>query len=383
MELFSREDLKKIIAVSQDPCVSMFMPAFRAGKETRQNPIHFKNLIAEAEKRLSIRELDKRKIRSLLEPARHLLKDNRFWRFQSDGLAVFLSWDFFAYYRLPIDLEALAVVARQFHVKPLLPLLTGDGRFYILALSQNMVKLYQATRFKIDQMSIEGLPPNMDEALGYNNLERQAQFHTGTPPRSGKRDAMFHGHGGGADDKKEFLRLYFQKIDDALQSVLRDESAPLIVAAVEYLLPLYKEVNSYPHLLDEPVPGNPEQLKPDELHGQGWRIVEPLFTRERDEAYETCQILMDNQKASPRLGQVLPAAYNGRVDILFVAVGVQKWGTFDPQTRQLKTHRQKKPDDVDLLDYAAVHTLLNGGTVYAVKPEEVPGNSSLAAVFRY
>jgi hypothetical protein len=30
-------------------------------------------------------------------------------------------------------------------------------------------------------------------------------------------------------------------------------------------------------------------------------------------------------------------------------------------------------EDEDLLDLAALHTLLNSGTVYAVEPEQVPG----------
>jgi hypothetical protein len=35
------------------------------------------------------------------------------------------------------------------------------------------------------------------------------------------------------------------------------------------------------------------------------------------------------------------------------------------------------------MDFAALHTLLNGGTVYAVAPEQVPGNAPVAAVLRY
>jgi hypothetical protein len=36
-----------------------------------------------------------------------------------------------------------------------------------------------------------------------------------------------------------------------------------------------------------------------------------------------------------------------------------------------------------LLEFAAIQTLLNGGTVYAVEPEKMPDTKSLAAVFRY
>lgn len=36
----------------------------------------------------------------------------------------------------------------------------------------------------------------------------------------------------------------------------------------------------------------------------------------------------------------------------------------------------------DLLDFAAVHTFLNGGTVYAVNPPEMPDDGPVAALFR-
>lgn len=37
----------------------------------------------------------------------------------------------------------------------------------------------------------------------------------------------------------------------------------------------------------------------------------------------------------------------------------------------------------DLLDLAAAHTLRNGGTVYPVETEAVPGSGLVAAIFRY
>ena len=38
-------------------------------------------------------------------------------------------------HRLPLAFETLVVVANRFHVKPLLPLFMGNGRFYVLAFS--------------------------------------------------------------------------------------------------------------------------------------------------------------------------------------------------------------------------------------------------------
>jgi hypothetical protein len=50
---------------------------------------------------------------------------------------------------------------------------------------------------------------------------------------------------------------------------------------------------------------------------------------------------------------------------------------------EVQLHQDAKPGDQDLLDSAAVQTLLNGGSVYAVQPERMPVEAPLAALFRY
>jgi hypothetical protein len=37
----------------------------------------------------------------------------------------------------------------------------------------------------------------------------------------------------------------------------------------------------------------------------------------------------------------------------------------------------------DLLEVAAIHTFLNGGTLFILPPEKMPDAGDLAAVFRY
>ena len=319
----------------------------------------------------------------MLEPAQKLINDNFFWRHQSNGLAVFINPDIFEYHRLPIDFNELIVTADQFHIKPLLALFTGDGTFYILALSQNMVKFFQATRYDIQEIKLEELPQNMETALGYDNLEKQIQFHTEAPQRVGKREAVFHGHGAKADISEEVFLRYFRVIDKAIHPILREERTPLILASVDYLVPLYHEANSYSYLLEDAIEGNPDQIKPESLHKAGWRIVEPIFLKEQKKAAETFERLVKNEKGSAGLNKIVSAAYFGKVAVLFVSVDMQKWGTFDPDKNKVSKNPEKKPHDVDLLDFAALHTLLNGGIVYAVGQEKVPGKTEVAAIFRY
>jgi hypothetical protein len=117
MNTLNRDDLRTLMGKHKGLCVSIFMPTHRAGTETQQDPIRFKNLLREAEERLLASGLGTPEAHELLKPAQRLLWDVHFWRHQSDGLALFLSPEVFRCYRLPFDFEELVVVTDRFHIK--------------------------------------------------------------------------------------------------------------------------------------------------------------------------------------------------------------------------------------------------------------------------
>jgi len=383
MDRITFEQLGQIFVDSHPGlCVSLYMPAHRAGRETEQDPIRFKNLLRQAEERLLAEGMRSAEVRNFLKEPQRLLQDQSFWRHQSDGLALFCSEDIFHFFRLPIRFSELMVVADRFHVKPLLPILTSDGVFYILAISQNQVRLLEGTRHTADEIDLENLPETLSEALPEGFAEKELQFHTGTPSGSGNRPAMFHGHDI-SNDIKNRIRQWFRTIDKEVGGFLSDAQPPLVLAGVDTLFPLYKEVNTYPHLMEEGVPGNPEGMRLEDLHQQAWVIVEPVFRKERQAGSARYRQLAGTGQTTIDVSEAVLAAHHGRIEVLFVAVGVQVWGRFDPDKDRVDVHESPEPGDKDLLDLTAIQTLIKGGTVYAVSPEEVPDQSLVAAVLRY
>jgi hypothetical protein len=73
------------------------------------------------------------------------------------------------------------------------------------------------------------------------------------------------------------------------------------------------------------------------------------------------------------------AAFDGRIDTLFVAIGVEQWGMFDSNSRTVEVHQEAMNGDEDLLDVAATYTLLRSGTVHTVAPEQMPEHIPAAA----
>jgi hypothetical protein len=379
MNVLTRNNLNLLMAVHKGPCVSVFMPMHRSGPETQQDPIRLKNLIREAEERLVTRGISATEARELLESAQKLLQGDLFHQHQSDGLAMFLSPEVFRTYMLPFVFKELVTVTDRFHIRPLLPLLSGDGRYYILALSQNKIRLFQGTHYSVNEVSLADVPKSLAETVRDDDSWKDLQMHSALSGK-GKLSAITHGD---EVDSKENIRRYFRRIDRGLHELLRNERAPLVLAGVDYLHPIYKEVNSYPHLMDEGIAGNPERLSAGELHELTWTIVKPYFQKAQQEAVNRYKEFASSGKASNRIRKIIPAAYHGRIELLFVIPDLQQWGTFDPGTDEIHLHKNEKTGDEDLLEFAAIQTLLNGGTVYMVGAEKMPESDPLAAVFRY
>lgn len=386
MDTFTNDDLKLLAGTETPLCVSVFMPTHRGGQESRQDRIRLKDLLKDAEERLLALGTRSTAVADMLEPARDLMEDGLFWQNQSDGLAIFLSPGLFRYYRLPLSFEVLLTVSDRFQVRPVLPLLVNDGRFYLLALSQKQVKVFRGTRLSIKELDVASLPKGLSDALKYEDRakEQHFQFHSAlTAGGGGKPASVFHGHGVDIGDTKEDILMYLQQVDAGVSELLAGEHAPLVLAGVEYLLPIYREASTYKHLMDQGIEGNPDREHLEELHRRAWAIVEPYFRQTQQEAMAHFGDYAAAGNTSNDIRKVVPAAYYGRVEVLFVTTTSERWGTFEPDTGEIHLHRQQKAGYEDLLDMAAIQTILHGGTVYTVKPEDVPGRGPVAAVFRY
>jgi hypothetical protein len=383
MDLFNENDLQTLIENHNGFHLSIFLPTFRAGKKTKQNAIRFKNLLSKAKDSLVAEGLHSPQVEAFLEPAYLYLRDVSVWRHQCDGLAIFITNRDFLHYRLPMPFPELVVLGTRFHIKPLLPLFHNNGTFYILALSLHHVQLFRCSRFFIMPVDLPEIPKSIDEALQYDNIEKQLQFHTGRPGPRGKQVPVYHGQGVGIDDTKDYIIKFFRRINQGLNTILNEKNAPLLLTGVEYLHPIYKAANTYPYLMDEGIMGNPDKWNDDELHAKAWQLIKPQFLKSQKEAMSAYISMQKNDRTSHDIRTIIPAAMNGRIETLLVANDILQWGRFNPQTQQVTIHKKKVPQDEDLLDLAVVQTLMHKGTAFSMHLKSMPNHVSAAAVFRY
>jgi hypothetical protein len=383
-----REDIEDLLQVPGRPRVSIYMPTFRAGVETQQNPIRLKNLLRTVQEKLEESGMEGTGAAELMAPVRELVDDQAFWQTASDGLAIFRSPEVFRTYRLPAALDEFVLVNERFHLKPLFTLLAEDQPFYVLAISLKSIRLIQASQHQARELEIPGVPQGLTEALGdlvrrYMQIQQPGSSNRARATMA--RTPIVHGHGTAEDNLKAEIVQYFNLADKALLKYM-DRDVPVVLAGVEYLLPRYKETTEHRQVLDEGLTGNAEALSPDELRDMAWEIVEPVLTADRRKAAERYGDLLGTGRASSRYEEILPAAHDGRIDTLFVARGVRLWGSYDEKRREVRLQEDQdaaRKGGEDLLDLAAIRTFVNGGKVFAVPQQEVPDGQAMAAVFRY
>ncbi len=386
-KLLTLRALEQLTREYEEPVVSLYMPTVQAGRETRQNRIRFKNLVTKAEDQFLQQGWRAEPAREYLQPLRQLERRSSFWLHQEAGLAVFHARDASRLYRLPLSFPEAVVVNMRFHIKPLFRLLQGDGRFFLLALGLHGVRLYQGTRFQLEEIETPKVPASVLEALQSDTPQGNRQMRApATPdrgaPRAGRaQPPISFGMGEEVGDRRESLLQYFHIVDHGLHEVLKEERAPLLLAGLDHLVPLYREASTYPHLVEEPLVINPSALRPEELHARSWALIEPIFSEGRRQKEDLFRRLGRTERVSVDPAAILPAAKDGRIDVLWVAADESLWGRFDGQARSVEPHPQRLPGDEDLLDAAAALTLLNGGAVYVDERGRCP--ASCAALLRW
>lgn len=382
MEIFDLSELRQLLATVDPPCVSLCMPTSVNGPDCEQDQVRLKNLATQVEKELE-GWLRPSVARQWSAKIRRIPEDHDFWMKRASGLALFLDRQSLRRYRLPFRVGEFAVVSDQFQIKSLLPMLSNGESFFILVLSQRKVRFYEASEYQIREIEVPGMPQRIEAALNLVNVDRGSQTHLASKVGRGKQTSVFHGQGGVKDTHKEELSQFFRIIDKALQPLLSNQSSPLLLAGVGYLLSIFREISHYPQIVSAELKGNYDHSGPQQIQEQAWPLVQPLLKENQLKAIEKYQRLAGTGMATDDISQCLTAAFDGRVETLLLDTDRCQWGTCDLQGRKSVVREVRQAGDQDLIGLVAARTLLAGGQVFAVADAELPSSRGVAAVLRY
>lgn len=379
MNALNRQTVIELAAPCKDVCVSVYLSTDRTGRTARQEPIRLKNLLSQAEERFEKNGMRPVAARKMFADLRTRAEEPSFWSEPSDGLALFVRRGECRMVKTPFQVAETVHAGSTPYLRPLLPGIS-DSAYWLLAFSQNSVRLLHGSQAGLEEVAVAGLPPNMKEALNYDQPQSAAGVCNDRGRQLGKEGAVFHGQGGAADAAKDDLLAWCRTIDRALHAVLHDEQAPLLLACVDELRPIYRQANTYRHLAEEHVPGNPDQKSAAQLHAAAWPLISAGFEAVRQRAIAAARRLSGTDRSLEEVSEVLRKAARGRVSSLLIDERAERWGRFDVDAESVQLCDTGEGEE--LLNLAAVFVLRNGGEVHAVSHADLPAGAVIAAVLR-
>jgi hypothetical protein len=381
MDRLTTQDLNQLLRLRHDPSISIYLPVEKVGQDTRQGAIRLRKNIKAVAESLHERGLRTPVIEQLLKPAEALYDDALFWEHQNQGLALFMNQDGMIRHQLIERCEESVTIADRFMILPLLAEAAHDRIYYLLALSLDGTRLYRATRTTLTDCELPD-PVSIKAVFDSYILEKQLQHHSSA---SGAGGTVFHGSDSPRDSEKQRIEEFFRQLDGNLKKQLAMTDAPLVVACVDYLFPIFSAVCKECRLVGEHISGSPENMKKDALLENGWQLARTVFDQNKVSALKTCGKLLGTERVRQGVGSLLMPAFQGRIDTLFLQRGSQVLGSWNPDTGDVieLTDSQPRFGDPDLLSAAAVMTLEQSGQVFILEEDEMPLAQECVAVLRF
>jgi release factor family 11 len=381
------EEFKALAQIKGEACISLYLPVSPLAENIRANRIAFRDLARAALAQLREAGVDKRKILDFEQRFDHLAGLERdvqdddkirklqrarpdsdtFWHYQAHGLAVLATPSLMRTFRLPNSPKPLAEVADRLHLTPLIRAMTSPHDIFVLALTEESVRLIHAfINLPPVRLKVPDLPESVEQAT------RRPSFHVRAP----------RGRLQNLEGEKVLLHKYVRMVEQAVHSVFAGQNSPLVVAAEEPLASMYRSLNSYPGLADEMIEGNPERKTDAELEDAAIPILDRLYSREVTAAIALYDQLKP-RRATTDVSYAAHAATAGAIEQLLVDLDAVVPGVVSDVDGSVIYSASDDAESYSVVDEVARRALSTGARVLGARREELPDRAALTAILRY
>jgi len=336
--------------------VTITAKTHRTRPDFQKDPIRIKNLIKEAEQRLSEEysaEIVKERIEQLNKLSSTIdHSQNR------EGLILVVNDKISRYYQLPVEVESRVVINHHFATRDLVRASREQASYYILVLSRRQARLIAATNNHPDFEFTEDFPIINDIIEDDTHKLTMAQ---GT-------DLLIEG--------------FFKKVDKALQRVMNNKPAPVILATEE------RNYNHFTKVAERPIVvghlnQNRDHEETDQLVRESWPLVKDHLNKMNKQRLEELQEAINQQRFLIDLSDIWRAVNEGRGRTVFVKRGFH-------QPAQIE-NGSVIPMDLpngsnvvdDIVDEIIEVNLQNGGDAVFLSDNELNDFKGLALTTRY
>lgn len=361
VDIPSREEFLTLSNIRSDVCISIYIETSPLHQKLEASKIQLGNFIKEVRQQLVKQGFDKRRLALLEEKLYSVLEDESFWDLHARSLAILATPDSIRTYRLANELPNHLDISERFFLKPLLRALTFPHSAYILALSENEVRLIE---FFTDTPAVEVVVPDMPTRM-----------------RDAMGDAALNDHHHGAVHDKVRLTQFTRKIDQALRPIFSNHDYPLILVSTEPLASIFRSTNSLSNLTDETLFTNADHIGVSELVTRVRPMMDDYYQSQLHAFKSLFETRAGERRVTQDLSDTARAATFGAIELLLINIESHMPGIIDDQGRIIF----ESEDDVNygIIDEIAKRALATGARVLAVREADLPTGAHVHAVLRY
>lgn len=368
VDIPTKPELEALVAARGEAMVSLYVATTPETQKIGEARTRLGQLLKEAEAQLEQAGAAKRTIWPVSEQVNDLIDDDEFWAFQSNSLAVFVTPERIRTYRLPNHLSETAQVSDRFHLKPLIRAVSVPQHAFVLALAENEVRV------------IEVLADAAGEEIRVPDLPKDAASVAGTASVNSRSHS---GRLGGSEGQKVHLRAYCRRVDAALRPLLAGRTEPLILAATDPLLSMYRGINTYGNLAAQAIETSPVRITPSDLGAQARGVLDALHVERIAALHELFAARENEGRATTQIARAARAATFGAVETLLVDIDSVVPGVIDEETGEITFDDSENATSYGVIDEIAGRVLASGGNVLGVRKADIPQNGDLAAILRF
>ena len=374
----TQDEILELASIREPACVSIYVYAAAGPDASDTARIEVHTRLRSATELLEAAGTDAHTIESIRAAVESLLVERDFWRRDTRTLAIFANGTSLVSFHLANTLLGLTEVSDRFAITPVLRATTFPHSAFVLALSQNAVRLIDVSPASpANEIEVPDLPHDLKTTVALDLTNgRQTLAHLRT-----------------SEDPKIRMREFSQAVDRALRPIVADSDRPMILAATEPLASIYRSVSTDARLAKEMITGNPETISALELAASATPILDSAHAAELATQIARFHDRTSRGLADDTLTGVALAAMSKAIDTLFVDIDQRIPGRIDELTGIItrtedenETPENKAPANettYDVIDEIVRRALSSDARIFAVRGSEVPGNGPVAATLRF
>jgi hypothetical protein len=359
----NKHDVLLLQQIRQYPSLTITLPTHRTVPDNQQDPIRLRNLLSEATDRV-LGEFSKREVDGLLTNLEQIAATVDHQQ-NLDGLVLFVNQELAQAHRLPFTVPERVLMDEGFATRDLVLALNRTVRYWVLALSENATRLYEATRDSLVEVTGEGFP----------------MVHTGP----GGQTALPAHDVNVSAYRDERHRQFFRAVDEQVGLFMKDDPLPLVLLGVDRYLSFYAEVGEYAKEVVAEIQGNYDKHSTHELAEVVWPVAKEALLAEHMQVLELLNTAVGERRIATTIDDIWRSAKEGRGRMLLVEENYHFPGQLDETGWVLTVADDPTAPDVldDAVDDIIEQVLEKGGQVKFLPDGTLADYQSLVLLLRY